>query len=143
MELAVRYVHFLAILALTATLAAQNTMLRPALSRHELRRLTALDALYGTCALLVLAAGLLLWLGVGKPADFYNRNPLFHIKFTLFGVTALLSLVTTTFLLKKRNTAAETVPVPGRVRMLKRVELAILALLPLLAALMARGVGIS
>jgi len=138
----VRMVHFLAILSFTAVLAVQNALLKPTLSRRELRRLTVLDAVYGLSAVLVFGAGHALWFMVGKPAEFYTKNPVFHVKLTLFVVVFLLSIVSTVFFLKRWRSGAETVVVPARVRVLKRVEFGLLLLIPVLAVIMAAGVGL-
>ncbi|HPF36446.1 MAG TPA: DUF2214 family protein [Candidatus Krumholzibacteria bacterium] len=142
-ELFVRMLHFVGILILTGALAVQNACLRPSLKPEELRRLARVDALYGASALLVLGAGLAMWLAVGKPKEFYSGNPLFHIKLTLFVVIFLLSLAPTMFFLKHRGAVGKAVAVPARIRVIKRVELALLVFLPLLAVLVARGVGLS
>lgn len=142
-ELLVRMLHFLGIVGLTAALAVQNALLRPALTPRELRRLAAVDALYGLSALLVFGAGHALWFFVGKPKDFYTGNPVFHVKLTIFVVIFLLSLVSTVFLLRNRRTASETVAVPARVRALKRTELGLLLAMPVLGVLIARGVGLA
>jgi len=142
-ELLIRMLHFLGILVLTAGVAVQNALLRPALTPRELRRLAAVDALYGFSALLTFSAGHALWFLVGKPKEFYSGNPVFHVKLTLFVVIFLLSLVSTVFLLRNRRARAETVAVPTRVRVVKRTELGLLLAMPVLAVLIARGVGLS
>ena len=134
-----RYAHFLSILLLSATLFAENLLLKPQLSAQEIRRLGLLDALYGIAAGMVLLAGLGLWFGGAKGAAFYTHNPVFHAKLGLFMVIGAVSVWPTVFLLKNRRQAQVTVP--ASVRYCKRLELALLPLLPLLATLMARGIG--
>jgi putative membrane protein len=91
----------------------------------------------------VVVAGLSLWLtGIGKPADFYTHNPLFLTKVGLAIVAGLLSLVPTVFFLKERkDPAEELVNTPKRIVFFIRLQLFILIFLPLLATLMAKGIG--
>lgn len=139
----IRYLHFVGIIGLAAALVAEHLLLAPRLSGPQLRRLARIDGLYGISALLVLGAGLTLWLGVGKPAAFYNLNGLFHLKVTLFVLLALLSIYPTLFFLKHRNSQADEVAIPKVIIMLIRTELLLLLVIPLLAVLMAKGVGLS
>ncbi|WKE65391.1 DUF2214 family protein [Gallaecimonas kandeliae] len=141
-EILVRYLHFIGIMTLAATLVAEHLLLAPSLAPAQLRRLARIDAIYGLAALLVLGAGLTLWLGVGKPAVFYSHNWVFHLKLTLFVLLALLSIYPTRFFLKHRNSEAE-VAVPKAIVMVVRTELLLLLVIPLLAATMAKGVGLA
>ncbi len=141
-DLLVRYAHFLAILILAGTLFAQHLMLRPEMSAGEIRRLARIDRFYGLAAVGVLVAGLSLWLGGAKPAAFYTANPVFHAKLGLYVVAALLSLHPTIFFIRQSRREATVVQVPRSVRLVIRIELAIVLILPLLAVLMARGVGL-
>ena len=141
-ELFVRYLHFVGFILLAAMLMAENLLLAKSLDNRTVKKLAVIDGVYGLSAVITLAAGLTLWLGVGKPAEFYNSNPLFHIKVTLFVVVALLSVYPTIFLLKHRKTTASELAVPATVILVKRLEVVILLVIPLLAVLMARGVGL-
>jgi putative membrane protein len=143
-ELLLRYVHFVCVLAIAGALTAEHVLLKPTLTRAEIARLAVVDAFYGVAALLLLAAGLTLWLGgFGKAAEFYSRNPLFHAKLTCFVFLGLLSVYPTVFFLKNRKgDPAASVAVPRAVILLLRLELLLLLILPLLAGLMARGVGL-
>ena len=73
------------------------------MSRYEIKRIPKIDGIYGLGAILVLVAGLLLWFAVGKPAQFYSRNWIFHTKLTMFVVLGLLSIYPTIFFLKNRK----------------------------------------
>lgn len=139
-EVWVRYFHFLGIIAVGATLVAEHLLLKAELTPKEIRRLARIDAIYGLSALLVLAMGLTLWFVVGKPAVFYNHNGIFHAKVSLFLIVALLSIYPTIFFIKNRS-SDQNILVPKKIIMLIRIELLILAILPLLAALMAKGIG--
>jgi len=144
LEILLKYVHFLAIFGIVASLTAEHLLLKPQLTRNELHRISIIDGIYGVSAIVLLAAGLTLWRGgVGKPAEIYSKNWIFHLKVGLFVVIGLLSIYPTVFFLKQRKGAnrEELVTVPTMVKMMLRMELLILFILPLLATLMAKGIG--
>ena len=142
LEIIIKYVHFLSIFAIVAALSGEHLLLKDQLSRKEIRRISILDTIYGISALTLLLAGLSLWLWVGKPADFYSKNWIFHLKLTLFIIIGLLSIYPTIFFLKQRKgDETEKVDVPKRVKMMIRLELLLLFIIPLLASLMAKGIG--
>ena len=57
-------------------------------------------------------------------------------------LVALLSIYPTVFLLRQRKSADETIAVPASVIRVLRAELILLAVIPVLAFLMARGIGL-
>lgn len=139
----IKYAHLLGILALTACLALEYLLLRGGLDRGALQRLSLIDRVYGLSAVLVLAAGLLLWFQAGKGADFYASNPVFHAKVSLFVLVGLASIHPTLFISRARRSGAALTRVPASVRLVLRLECGFLALMPLLAVLMAQGHGLS
>lgn len=141
-DLIFRYLHFLGIIVLSASLFTEHLLLKSELAPAELKRIAIVDMIYGLSALTVLAAGLILWFWVGKPAEFYSRNPVFMIKLTLFVIMALISIYPTVFFIKHRK-ATTNVFLPSIIIVLIRIEMLILVILPLLAVLMARGIGLS
>ena len=140
-ELAVRYVHFIGILVLASMLVGEHLLLKTQLTNSEVKRLAAIDAMYGLSAIVALIAGLSLWLWVGKPSSFYTGNPLFHLKLGAFVALGLLSVYPTLFLLKHRKSPLPLIEVPKRVIRIVRAELLILMVIPALAVLMAHGYG--
>ena len=138
-----RYLHFIAIIGLAGALIIENSAISPTISGEDSRNLAKVDAVYGVCAVLVLFFGLVLWLWVGKPGEFYSQNPLFVVKLGLFIIVAILSISPTIFLFKNRNSEARSVAVPRSVIWAMRAELIVLLLIPILAVLMARGIGLS
>ena len=98
-----RYLHFIAIIGLAGALIIENSAISPTISGEDSRNLAKVDAVYGVCAVLVLFFGLVLWLWVGKPGEFYSQNPLFVVKLGLFIIVAILSISPTIFLFKNRN----------------------------------------
>jgi len=99
------------------------------MTREEIKRLSKIDAIYGLAALTLLGVGLTLWFcGVGKPIAF-------------FAIIGLLSIYPTVFFLKNRSDQNEMIKIPTAIFWMLRVELLLLSIIPLLAGLMARGVG--
>ena len=145
MEIFLRYVHFISIFAIVSTIVSEHLLLKKHMTRKELGRIARVDAVYGIAALTLLAAGFTLWFGaVGKPTAFYSGNWIFHTKITLFLVVGLLSIYPTVFFLKNRKgNPDEVVAVPSRVFLMLRLELILLFIIPLLAGLMAKGIGLS
>ena len=128
------------LLILLMAITVQHLLLKGKVEAKLMKKLSILDATIGVCALVVLLSGLSLWLWVGKPAGFYSHNWVFHTKVTLFVLAALLSLVPTVFILKNRRTQSDVI-VPKSIVMVIRLELLLLCTIPLLAVLMANGVG--
>ncbi|MDP4582610.1 MAG: DUF2214 family protein [Verrucomicrobiales bacterium] len=143
-DLIIRYLHFVSIFILVAAVLGQHLILRGSITRALVGKAQKLDIAYAIAVVVVLATGLLQWFVVGKPADFYSSNPVFHTKLTLFLVIGLVSIYPSVYLGKNRKGAPdELVTIPKGIIWSVRVELFILFLMPLLATLMARGIGIA
>jgi putative membrane protein len=142
-EIFVRYIHFISIITLASVLVSEHLLLKKELTRLEITRLAKIDAIYGIAALFLLGAGLTLWFGnIGKPAVYYSKNWIFHLKVTLFITIGLLSIYPTVFFIKNRKgNPTDVVAIPAKLFWILRLELLLLFVIPLLATLMARGVG--
>ena len=90
------------------------------------------------------AAGLTLWFGgYGKPTEFYSQNPIFHLKLSLFVGIGLLSIYPTVFFIKNRKGLPdEKIRLPKSLFWMIRFELILLFLIPILAGMMAKGIGL-
>ena len=143
LEIFLRYVHFISIFTIVSTIVSEHLLLKKELTRKELSRLARIDSIYGFAAMVLLAAGLTLWVGgIGKPAIYYTKNWIFHAKITLFVLVGLLSIYPTVFFIKNRKgIAEEKVQVPSLIFWTIRLEVLLLFIIPLLAGLMAKGVG--
>jgi putative membrane protein len=143
MEIILRYVHFISIFVIVGSIVSEHLLLKKEMTRHELGRLARIDAVYGIAALSLLAAGLTLWLAsLGKPAVFYTKNWIFHTKLTCFILVGLLSIYPTVFFIKNRKgNPDELVKTPPLIFWMLRFELSLLFIVPLLAGLMAKGIG--
>lgn len=142
-EIFFRYVHFISIFAIVGSLTSEHLLLKKSLTRREIGRIAKIDAVYGMAALTLIGAGLTLWLSdIGKPSVFYTKNWIFHTKITLFLLIGILSIHPTIFFTRQRKGPAdEVIAIPKSVFMMLRLELTLLVIIPLLAGLMARGVG--
>lgn len=141
-EIFLRYTHFISIFTIVGTLVSEHLLLKKEMTRPELKRLSRIDAIYGLAALTLLGVGLTLWFsGVGKPAVYYSKNWIFHLKLTCFLIIGLLSIYPTIFFIKNRGDQNEVVQIPSIIFWLLRMELILLFIIPLLAGMMARGVG--
>jgi putative membrane protein len=138
----VRYLHFLFIFILVAALSGQHLLLKNRMTRKAIRQMARLDSIYGVSAILIVAMGLILWFGVGKQADFYTKNWVFHLKVTLAVILGLLSIHPTVFFMKNRKgEETEEVDIPKSVVWVVRLELLLIIIIPLCATLMAQGIG--
>ncbi|MEQ9167253.1 MAG: DUF2214 family protein [Fulvivirga sp.] len=139
----VRYLHFIGLFLVVATVFAEAVLLKKVLKRSVVQTLFKIDGIYGLSALIVVGAGLYLWFGIGKPADYYSSNPIFITKIVLFLVVGILSIWPTVFYFKNRKGSIDDeVNVPTHISFILKVELFILFIIPLLATSMAQGVGL-
>ena len=146
MEPLLAYLHYLSIVVLAGFLTAELVVCQPGLGPEHVRLLPRLDIVFFAGAMLALLTGLLRLFFYAKGVGFYLPNPAFHTKMTLYVVIAAVSIVPTTRFIRWRR-ALETGGQPpdhravARVRRLIHLELGLLALMPLMAVLMARGIG--
>lgn len=145
--LALAWFHYLAMMFLAAALIAKHLLFTPRPERAIARKLVVVDLIYGISLLVVFVTGISRMFHGGKGALFYMGNGAYHAKFWLFIVMALIWIYPAIkFFGWRRTLRAGGVPVMSdtdskRVLMAIRIQLLILVLLPLLAAMMARGVG--
>lgn len=142
-DLLIRYLHFVSLILLLAAVLGQHLLLRKTVSRGQIAKAQRLDIVYAIMVVIVLATGFAQWFWVGKPAEFYSTNPVMHTKVTLFLLVGIISIYPSVFLGKNRKgDLGDMVTVPSGVIWSIRVELLLLFLMPLLASMMARGIGI-
>ena len=142
MDCRLGFLHLFGVVVLFGALVIENMAIAREISREDVRNLAKVDALYGAAAGVVLVCGLALLLAGAKPTEFFTANPVFHIKMTLFVLVGLLSIYPTVFFVRNRKTEAERLAVPVAVIRLVRLELVLLVFIPVLAFLMARGIGL-
>ena len=141
------YWHFLGMMMLMATLLAEHVTLQPQMTRLHIQRLAMIDLFYGIAAGIVFLTGLLRFAYFGKGIHFYLGNPLFYVKVGMFLLVALISVYPTRRFLAWRKMLTHGDPpaldphTVTRLRIVIRLELGLLLVIPLLAVLMARGIG--
>ena len=119
----------------------------PGMTGSRIRVLARLDLLYMGLAILALGSGAARVVWFGKGAAFYLHNPVFYIKIALFLAVGLISIPPTLQYLRwmrSLNSGATNVVADYQVLRVRRhilIELALFALIPLMATLMARGIG--
>lgn len=141
------YLHFAAILSLVWFLAKEWALLRAGASNLDTERLARADAGFGMTAIAVLATGALRAVYGAKGWSFYAHNPVFHVKVTLFVIVGLVSIAPTIAFIRWRKARRAN---PGyvvvetewkRARRFVMIELHLIALIPLAAVIMARGLA--
>ena len=144
MNILIPYLHFIGIMLLMGSLFAEYVLLRPGITKNQIKLLSVADMIFGISAALVLITGLLRWFVVDpKGADYFNHQPLFHIKLTIFVVIAILSIMPTLKFLKwRKQSKADDTFVPGEKEIKKqlmfvRIEMLLIAIIPLLAVMVA------
>jgi len=141
-ELLVRYLHFIGIISLASGLVVEQFLISKKVSIAEMKKIANADALCGVASLLILCSGLLLWLVVGKPADFYSGSWVFQTKLILFLSIIILAIRPALFFIKNRNSQSSPIKIPQTTILLVRLELVIFFGMPLLTVFMAKGYGI-
>jgi putative membrane protein len=141
--------HVLALALGFAAVFARGRRLRDLRRAPEdgdaLKQLFRADSLWGLAALLWIGTGLLRVFGrLEKTPDFYLRNGFFWVKMGLFALVFVLEITPmVTFIRWRRAKARGVAPVAGarlsRLIALNDAEVAIVLLIPFVAALMTRG----
>lgn len=146
-DLVLAIVHHLLVFSLAGILAAELAAIRPGLSGVGLRRIGLVDMHYGLIAALILIVGFArVYMGVKGP-EAYLGNWAFWAKIGAFAAVGLLSAPPTLRILQWRRRArseadfALTDADVKAVRPFLLAEVAVFALIPVFAAMMARGYG--
>jgi len=146
MEPLMAYLHYLSIIFVGGFLIAELVVCRVGMTSAQAQRIAVIDAVFFASALAALATGLLRLFFYAKGVGFYTGNPTFWVKMALYVSIAAISIKPTrTFLRWKRAAVDRGAAPPGAeiaaARRVIHIELGLLALMPLMAVLMARGIG--
>jgi putative membrane protein len=146
LDIALAYLHFVALIGTVSLLVAELLLCRPGIAGDALHRLKRVDVAYAAFAVATLATGAMRVAWGAKGSAFYLGNPVFHAKVGLFVLVGLLSIVPTIRFIRWSKAALASGAAPGidavaTARRWLHAEAALLAVLPLLAATMARGIG--
>jgi putative membrane protein len=132
--------HHLLIFGIFGILFAEFLALRPGLSAAMAARIAAIDLWYGIFAGAVVVIGLCRAIFAAKGWTYYAHNAFFWAKMASFAAIGLLSVPPTQTFIRWRKLGAA--PNDSAIRAARRylhIELMLFALLPIFAALMARG----
>ena len=140
------YLHYLSIILIAGFLVGELVMCREGMTTDQARRIASIDAVFFAAALAALATGLLRLFFYAKGVSFYTGNPAFWAKMALYVIIATISIKPPRTFLRWKRAAIEGGITPdaaeiASARRLIHIELGLLALMPLMAVLMARGIG--
>lgn len=147
MEAAVAYLHFIAIIVTGAALMAELLHCHQDMQPPDIVKLARIDLVYFIAAMVALATGLTRAFLVGKGWGFYSHNAVFYIKIALFVALGLISIPPT---LQFQRWVRALRAGEGRVlnsaqiaatRNFLLAEAGLFVMIPLMAVLMARGIG--
>ena len=142
------FLHYVSFIVLISMLVVEWVVYDRKLNAKQARALMTADGLLGISAVFVIITGFLKVFYFGKGADYYFSNYIFYTKLGLVLVIWLLSIYPTIRFLKWRspleagkNEILVKEPEYLKTKNLLRMQLVLVPLVPLLAALMARGIG--
>ena len=141
------FLHHAAAFLLVAVVTVELVLLRGELTVASARTLLRMDSVYGMSAVVLLIVGFIRVFYTEKGAAYYFHSGTFLAKLVLFIVVGLLSILPTVQFLgwRKALNAGQAPALDDatrrRLRMVIHLELTLLFLIMLCAALMARGIG--
>ncbi len=144
-DLAFAIAHHILIFALAGVLAYEVGVVWAPLSAANIRRVARVDAWYGILAALIVGVGFARAVYAAKGWDYYSANEFFWAKIGTFALVGVLSLPPTIAFIRWRRAAAKDAaftPSVGAVANVRRFLLAeamLFLLIPVFAAIMARG----
>lgn len=149
LDLVLAIAHHLAVFLLVGILAAEFALLRPGLTGPRLGQLARIDAAYGGVAALVIVVGVLRVIFGASGWGYYVSNYAFWAKMAAFVVMGLLTIQPTIAIRRWLKAggddvgyAVPAVEVAGSRRYI-HLQVGVLVLIPIFAAAMARGYGVS
>ena len=144
----VAYVHYLSFMVCFGALVLERRLIQPNPNRRDATLMVITEIVYGLAALALLGSGILRVLYFGQGSAFYTENPLFWWKVGTYLAVGGLSLYPTiTYILwaiplRKGELPQVSEALANRLGWILNIELVGFAAVPLLATLMARGVGL-
>ena len=147
-DLLLAIAHHLLVFTLAGILAAELVLLRPGIERGRLEQIGRIDLSYGAIAGAIVVVGFLRVFFGFKGPEAYLGNWAFWMKIGAFVLVGLLSIQPTMSIIRWRRAAAGdaaySVPADAvaRSRTFLWAEVIVFALIPVFAAMMARGYGL-
>ena len=147
-EALVAYSHYLFLLIGMGLLVFERVTVKAGMSKEDEKSLVFADASYGINGALLAASGYFRVVEYGKGWEFYSHEPLFWLKIAFAGVLAGLSAFPTIIITQRGFKIFKDLPLePMSEELAKRMhsvinaEISAILSIPVLATLMARGVG--
>jgi putative membrane protein len=148
LDLVLASLHHLAVFTLVAVFAAEFVLLRPGLEGRRIAQLSAIDAAYGAAAGIVVVVGIIRVIFGASGWEYYVFNWAFWAKMAAFVAMGGISVIPTrAFIAWRKAFAADPgyAPPAAEIASMRRylyLEVALVALVPIFAAAMARGYGV-
>lgn len=140
------YIHYLTVFGVVASLVTELFVFAPELSTRSRRILQQADTIYGISAIGVLITGFARVFYLGKGSEYYFSNSIFLTKLGLFIIIGVLSIYPTVIFLKWKKLEEEVLVLETSkylsIRRVILLEVLLIFVMPLLAAMMARGIGV-
>jgi putative membrane protein len=133
--------HHLIVFGLLGMLAVELALIRVGVTSPTIAGVAQLDRWYGLFAGGAVVVGFSRAVFTAKGWDYYEHNLFFWAKIATFALVGLFSVPPTLAYLLWRKTGVPDAAAVASVRRWLWAELALFALLPIFAALMARGYG--
>jgi putative membrane protein len=146
-DLVLAIVHHLLVFTLAGILAFEIGTVTLTIKRDEILRVGRVDNWYGILAGVIIVVGFIRATGAAKGWAYYEVNLFFWAKIATFLIVALLSIPPTVAIIRWRKAlksdAAFAPPADAirRIRGYLWAEAALFLLIPMFAAVMARGYG--
>ena len=143
------YGHYFSLLGLLGCLMIERLTIKPNMNEEEENLVTIADIVYGVFGVLIVYTGYLRLSQFEKGWDFYSHEPLFWLKMLFLGIFGASSFFNTSIIIQrslaKRNGTLEPMGERLAARMIQicNAELTALAVMPLAATFMARGIAYS
>jgi putative membrane protein len=142
------FLHHVSAFALFAALVVEFVLIRSALTVESARKIQAADMIFGISAGVLVVVGLARVFHFEKGTAYYFQSWTFLTKFGLFIIIGLISIIPTMEFLRWRP-AVKGGQVPAvspekikQVRSIIHYEMAGVVVIMLMAALMAKGIGL-
>ena len=148
LKASVAYVHYLSFMLCFGALIFERVSVKINPNKEEAISVVIADIIYGIAGVALLVSGIYRVTKFGQGADFYTQNPIFWTKITIFALVGSLSLYPTiTYILwavplVKGKLPKVTSNLVSRLKLILNIELVGFALMPFLATLMTRGIGL-
>ena len=148
-DLILAVIHHLLIFALAGVIAFEVGVAKQGLTGLDIRRLGKVDIWYGILAGLILIVGFSRAVFAAKGWNYYSANHFFWAKIGAFAIVGLLSIQPTVAYIRWRGALKDDpgfLPNARQIATVRRflwAEVFFFALIPIFAAAMARGYGMS